>query len=388
MRNIFHWKNLLLIIAVFITAISLYQANSLVRDMQEEEELKVKMVVSAIESIVMSETDSSDLFTQSSSTISFATKIIEQNQTIPIIITDEYKNIVSYRNIDTFMLQKDPNYLLSQLHEFEMQHGRILIEAGYGIQQYLYYGDSEMLIRIKQYPVILLSIIAVFFLVILIALSNAQKNIQNQVWVGMSKETAHQLGTPLSSIVGWMEILKDEEANKPYIAEMEKDVERLQLVADRFSKIGSIPQLIEDDVVTRIQKMVNYMQKRAPIHVKIDFYRNESEVEILLVGPLFDWVIENLIRNALDAMEGKGNIIINLVNEPRTVTIDISDTGKGIPKNKFKKIFQPGYSTKMRGWGLGLSLSKRIIGQYHNGSLFVKHSELQKGTTFRIILRR
>lgn len=388
MRNIYHWKNILIIIAIFITAVSLYQANTLVRDMQKEEEVKVKMVVNAIETIVASETDSSDIFTQSSATFSFATKIIEDNTTIPIIITDNQKNIVSYRNIDTLMMRRDVNYILQQLATFEKEHGRIVIEAGYGIQQYLYYGDSEMLIRIKQYPIILLSIIAVFFLVIIIALSNAQKNIQNQVWVGMSKETAHQLGTPLSSIVAWMELLKEEAANKPYIAEMEKDVERLQLVADRFSKIGSIPQLKEEDVVARIQKMVNYMQKRAPIHVQIDFTYNEPEVEILLVGPLFDWVIENLIRNALDAMEGKGDINIVLHNEPRTVTIDVSDTGKGVPKNKYKKIFQPGYSTKMRGWGLGLSLSKRIINQYHHGSLFVKHSELQKGTTFRIILRR
>jgi signal transduction histidine kinase len=204
----------------------------------------------------------------------------------------------------------------------------------------------------------------------------------------MSKETAHQLGTPLMAIVAWMELLKENEANREWVTEMEKDVSRLQLIADRFSKIGSVPQLKEENLVDRLQGMVAYMRLRKPQKVEIDFEHEEDDVQVLLSGPLFDWVIENLMRNALDAMEGKGRILVKLINQPRTVTIDISDTGKGIPKNNFKKVFAPGYSTKQRGWGLGLSLAKRIIQKYHNASIFVKSSEPGKGTTFRIVFRR
>jgi signal transduction histidine kinase len=204
----------------------------------------------------------------------------------------------------------------------------------------------------------------------------------------MSKETAHQLGTPLSSIVAWMELLKENEQNREWVEEMEKDVSRLQLIADRFSKIGSVPLLKEENLVSRLQSMVEYMRMRKPKKVTIDFEHEEEDVQVLLSGPLFDWVIENLMRNALDAMEGEGRILIKLDNQPRVVTIDLSDTGKGIPKNNFKKVFAPGFSTKQRGWGLGLSLARRIIQKYHNGSIFVKSSEPGKGTTFRIQFRR
>jgi signal transduction histidine kinase len=221
-----------------------------------------------------------------------------------------------------------------------------------------------------------------------IVITNIQKNIQHQLWVGMSKETAHQLGTPLMSIVGWIEILQEQEANRPWLVEMEKDVTRLQLIADRFSKIGSSPNLEDENLITHLTEMTAYMQKRAPMKVSIIFEHDCQETHVLLSAPLFNWVIENLIRNALDAMEGKGNIHIKLQNEDRKVTIDVSDTGKGIPPAQWKKIFTPGFSTKTRGWGLGLSLAKRIIEEYHEGELFVKQSEIGKGTTFRIVLRR
>ena len=245
-----------------------------------------------------------------------------------------------------------------------------------------------LLVQLRYYPYVQLTIILLFLLVVLIALSAAHRSIQNQVWVGLSKETAHQLGTPLSSIEAWMELLKEHEVNNDAVTEMSKDLDRLKLVADRFSKVGSAPQLEEENLIIRLQNMVDYMQKRSPQKVSISLHAGKTEVPVNISGPLFDWVIENLIRNALDAMAGKGMIEVRVTDQPHHVYIDISDTGKGIAKHQVKKIFNPGFTTKKRGWGLGLSLSKRIIEKYHHGSLFVKQSELDKGTTFRIILRR
>ncbi len=385
MQQIFNWKYLILLLAIIIAAVSLYKINEIVKVMEQEEHQKMQMHINALK-VILEESDQS--FSGSSNAgFLLASKIIAENKTIPIIVTDENNNITTTANIDTLKIKKNPEFLQSKLKEYRELHGKIILDDGYNVSNY-YYGDSAILSNLKNYPLIAMFLITVFIVILFIALRNAQMNIQNQVWVGMSKETAHQLGTPLSSVVAWMELLKENEANQPFIQEMEKDVERLQLVADRFSKIGSIPQLKEELLITRLQKMVDYMQKRAPLKVDIVLQHEEPEVEILLVGPLFDWVIENLIRNALDAMEGEGKICIQVKNEPRTVTIDVSDTGKGMSHNKFKKVFQPGYSTKLRGWGLGLSLAKRIIEKYHNGSIFVKQSEINKGTTFRIILRR
>jgi signal transduction histidine kinase len=223
---------------------------------------------------------------------------------------------------------------------------------------------------------------------VLVALTSAHRSIQNQVWVGLSKETAHQLGTPLSSIEAWLELLNDRPENEEAVTEMKKDLDRLKLVADRFGKVGSIPKLEEEDLVARLRSMVEYMQKRAPNKVSITMQTNRDEIPLLLSGPLFDWVIENLMRNALDAMAGKGSIDVRVHDHPQQVWIDVCDSGKGIPKHLVKKIFSPGFTTKKRGWGLGLSLSRRIIEKYHHGSLFVKNSEVGKGTIFRIILRR
>lgn len=385
MQQIFNWKYLILLLAIIIAAVSLYKINEIVKVMEQEEHQKMQMHINALK-VILEESDQS-FSGASNAGFLLASKIIAENKTIPIIVTDENNNITTTANIDTIKIKKKPEFLQSKLKEYRDLHGKITLDDGYNVSYY-YYGDSAILSNLKNYPLIAMFLITVFIVILFIALRNAQMNIQNQVWVGMSKETAHQLGTPLSSVVAWMELLKENEANQPYIHEMEKDVERLQLVADRFSKIGSIPQLKEEQLIARLQKMVDYMQKRAPLKVEIVLQHEEPEVEILLVGPLFDWVIENLIRNALDAMEGEGKICIQVKNEPRTVTIDVSDTGKGMSHNKYKKVFQPGYSTKLRGWGLGLSLAKRIIEKYHNGSIFVKQSEINKGTTFRIILRR
>lgn len=385
MRHFIHWKNLLLLLAILIASGAFFQLHSIVKDIELEERQRMQLHIHALRTIL----EDNDNYLSSDGNPGFllATRIIDENKTIPIIITDAQDRITGSSNIDPKKIASQEHFLEEKLAEFKALHGKIILDDGYNVTHY-YYGDSEMLSKLKFYPLLAASVVGVFLIILFIALRNAQKSIQNQVWVGMSKETAHQLGTPLTSIVAWMELLREHEANQPYIAEMEKDVMRLQLIADRFSKIGSVPQLKEENLIERLQTMVDYMQKRAPLKVDIKLESEDSEVVILLIGPLFDWVIENLIRNALDAMEGEGDITIKVHNQPRIVTIDICDTGKGIQRNRYQKIFQPGYSTKMRGWGLGLSLAKRIIHQYHHGSIFVKHSEIGVGTTFRIILRR
>jgi signal transduction histidine kinase len=252
-----------------------------------------------------------------------------------------------------------------------------------------YYGDSNLLKEVRYYPIIQLIIVALFILITLITVSVRNKSTQNQVWAGMAKETAHQLGTPLSSLEGWVEMLKDNPANAKIGIEMEKDVDRLKLVSDRFGKIGSIPQLEEKNIVEQIESMVNYIKRRATDKVSFTINsQNQTDITALINAPLFDWVIENLLKNALDAMEGKGSIVVDIKNETAQTLIDITDSGKGILKANINKVFKPGFTTKKRGWGLGLSLSKRIIEQYHKGELFVKHSELGKGTTFRIVLKK
>lgn len=382
MRKYLHWKTYLVVLAFAIVGFALYNFNSMAKEMSVEEQNRVETLVEGLKAVSSATTGASN------NDITFASKIITENNTIPIIITDADGKIISFNNLDSAKADKNPQYLAFKLGEFKKLHQPLLIDYQFGVN-YVFYGDSKLLERLKNYPLFIISITLVFLIIALIAFSNAQKSIRNQVWVGMSKETAHQLGTPLSSIVAWMELLKEKEDNKEWITEMEKDVNRLKLIADRFSKIGSKPQLEEENVIDRLQGMVDYMQKRAPIKVSIHFeYEAEDgKADIFLSGPLFEWVIENLMRNALDAMAGSGEIIVHLKDEPRLITIDVSNTGKPIPKKNFKKIFTPGFSTKKRGWGLGLSLSKRIVEEYHNGSIFVKHSDAHK-TTFRILLRR
>jgi signal transduction histidine kinase len=231
-------------------------------------------------------------------------------------------------------------------------------------------------------------ILFLFLLLVVFFISSSNRQIQDRVWVGMSKETAHQLGTPLTSLVAWIEYLKETEVEKSALTEMQKDVERLKLIADRFSKIGSIPQLEEEHLLEHLNNIVSYMEKRASKNVKFSIHSNKEDILVVISGPLFDWVIENLIRNALDAMDGKGEIRLDIKDEITQTIIDVTDTGKGISSKNIKRVFKPGFSTKKRGWGLGLSLAKRIVSEYHYGDIFVKKSELGKGTMFRIVLKR
>lgn len=381
MRQYINVRTYLVLFALVIAGLALYYFTHIVSEMEQEEQKRVELLVEAIQTI------GNDQSTPHGANVTYISKVIEYNTSIPLIITDQEENILSYINFDEKKIENRKNYLANKLQQFKENNQVIKITSG-AVNQLVFYGDSHILADLRYYPFILISTIFVFIFILYIVISNIQNNIQHQLWVGMSKETAHQLGTPLTSIVSWMELLKERPENKPWLIEMEKDVTRLQLITDRFSKIGSTPKLEDDDIVFHLREMTDYMQLRSPAKVKITFEHDVAESHLLLSAPLFNWVIENLIRNALDAMEGKGSIHINLHHELRRVIIDVCDTGKGIPKSQWSKVFTPGFSTKKRGWGLGLSLAKRIVEEYHKGELFVKHSELGKGTTFRIILRR
>jgi signal transduction histidine kinase len=252
-----------------------------------------------------------------------------------------------------------------------------------------YYGESLLLQEVRYYPLVQLIVVALFIILAIVSIQLRNRSTQNQVWVGMAKETAHQLGTPVSSLRGWVEMLREMQTDEKIVAEIEKDVERLSLVSDRFGKIGSTPQLSENNLTLHVEKMVEYMKRRAAGSVVFEIQRHQELPIMTAFSPqLFDWVIENLLKNALDSMKGKGTITVELLEETGHILIDVTDTGKGIPRSNWERVFKPGFSTKKRGWGLGLSLSKRIIEQYHKGELYVKHSEPGKGTTFRIKLNK
>jgi signal transduction histidine kinase len=267
------------------------------------------------------------------------------------------------------------------------EHDPIEIHIG-NIKQYILYRDSELLIRLRYYPYFQLAVIALFLLVSYLAFSSSRKAEQNQVWVGMAKETAHQLGTPLSSLVAWLEFLRLKGMSSDYTNEIEKDIHRLQTITERFSKIGSAPSLTKVNVYEVLSHSVAYIRTRSSDKVVFDLVVPPTEVFAPMNVPLFEWVIENILKNAIDAMSGQGRIDVKITNQHQFVYIDICDTGKGIPKSSYKTIFKPGFTTKSRGWGLGLSLSKRIIEEYHDGQIFVKSSEIYKGTTFRIVLKK
>jgi two-component sensor histidine kinase len=378
MRRYFHWKSYLALVAVGIVLATLLYTNQLAARLAAEERKDVEQWAEAIKMLASSSSDQD---------LTFASYYVAQNSTIPVIQADEKGRVISSKNIDTTRA-KDPHGLLhSRLADFKDQHKPIVVDYGIG-KNYVYYGESYLLQQLRYFPYVQLLVIFLFLTVVLVALSAAHRSLQNQVWVGLSKETAHQLGTPLSSMEGWIELLSYQDGNNEAVTEMRKDLERLKLVADRFSKVGSAPQLVEEDMVERLQGMVAYMQKRAPAKVEISLNAPGEAVPVMINGPLFDWVVENLMRNALDAMGGKGKLHLKLQDLHHQVIVDVTDTGKGIPSHQIKKVFNPGFTTKKRGWGLGLSLAQRIVRQYHNGSLSVKSSEVGKGTTFRIVLRR
>jgi len=380
-------KTLLFIIAVSIVTGTIFYSRYLSKKIADDEKRKVDLWVEAQKTIIDA-TDSTD-----QATFNLAAKISAENKEIPIIETDENDKInpINCVNLDLNKIKKDSNYLQKKLGEFKTQHDPIVLvlnKQPYQANKY-YYGKSVLQQEVRYYPIVQLIIVGLFIIITIIAQRTAYLSTQNQLWAGMAKETAHQLGTPVSSLKGWVEVLKDIRGNEKITSEIEKDVNRLELITDRFGKIGSRPHLEASNVVKQITNMVEYIKKRAG--VKVDFIINSEEKEeivAMISPPLFDWVMENLLKNALDAMEGHGKITINIQETATRVLIDVTDTGKGILKSNIQNVFKPGFTTKKRGWGLGLTLAKRIIEQYHKGLIYVRSSEIGKGTTFRIELNK
>ncbi len=372
------WKLILVLFAVIIGFLSLAYTNRLVKQLKVEEKLKIELWAEATMAIANNEDFNTD--------INFYLKVITNNTTIPVILVDDNDSIISANNFSKKQLA-NPKYLRDKLHKIKEERDPILIKLEGEAENRIYYSDSTILRQLIIYPYVQLAIITLFILLAYMAFSNARNAEQNQVWVGMSKETAHQLGTPISSLMAWLDILEQSEENAPYLSEMGKDIDRLQMIAERFSKIGSKPDLQLTDLVRTLEAALNYMKTRTSKNVGfITNLETLPEVIVPLNKSLFHWVIENLIKNAVDAMEGKGTITITLTDYAKEVTLEITDTGKGIAKNKQKAIFNPGYTSKDRGWGLGLSLAKRIIEQYHGGRIFVAASEINQGATFKILL--
>ncbi len=322
---------------------------------------------------------------------SFVVEVVRNSASVPVVITNsDTTEILAYGNIPQRKINKAGTESVKLfVQENLSENPPIKIILNQNNEGYIFYNNSAIITQLTYYPLFLLIISILLGFIAYYTLRSFEKNEKDQLWVGMSKETAHQLGTPLSSLQGWVEMLKEQAGSQKIATEMSKDVDRLKLVSDRFGKIGSTPKLEEADVVEQISQMVAYIKRRAPEKVLFNIETTgEQHIPVMMNAPLFDWVIENLLKNALDAMDGKGNIKIHIKNETVQVVIDVSDTGKGISAKNIAHVFNPGFSTKKRGWGLGLSLSKRIINQYHKGELSVKSSEPGKGTTFRILLRK
>jgi signal transduction histidine kinase len=322
-------------------------------------------------------------------TKSFLEEVALNSADIPVIYTDSSKTqvIAISDKIDSLKINT-PEKLQATLADLSQENQPIAIDFGDNYIYYIFYAESELLTKLKYYPYVQFGVIGLFLLIAYILFSTARKAEQDQVWVGMSKETAHQLGTPLSSLMGWNEHLRSLGVDNTVVDEMNRDIKRLNTITERFSKIGSQPTLQDEDICTVIQNATDYLKQRTSKNVKYEVICPAKEIHVQLSVPLFEWVIENLCKNAVDAMDGKGQMTINVKEIPEGIAIDISDTGKGIPKSKFKTVFEPGFTTKQRGWGLGLSLCKRIIENYHGGKIFVLDSQPNKGTTFRILLDR
>ena len=357
-------KILLVTLAIIIAIASLLISHFLVRDLSKEEQRRMEVWAQALHAL--NEADET-------TDVTLISNVLEGNNTIPVIVVDDEGVIGDYRNIE------DTTHLES--------YAKRMMQAGDTIRvdrQIVCYDESIMLKRLQAWPYVQLGIVLIFVVVAIFALLSSKRAEQNKVWVGLSKETAHQLGTPVSSLMAWVEMLKEQYPEDDLLPEMDKDVKRLQLIAERFSKIGSLPEPVAASMNEVLAHVVDYMDRRTSSQVQMIRQLPDNEVIVKMNASLFEWVIENLCKNAVDAMEGKGTITLTLMEESDRVVIEVQDTGKGIRKKDINNVFTPGFTTKKRGWGLGLSLARRIVEEYHRGRIFVKHSELGKGTTFRI----
>lgn len=378
-RNSYYFKIGAWVVAFIIVATSLLFTNRLAEKLTLEQHRKMEIWAEAMRQFVNA--------TEETEHVDFLWKIIEENDNIPVLIADQADQIVTSRNFAHVPEENADAYYAKELKRLKGLRKPIEISLGDNQKQYIYYDDSNLLKQLAYYPYIQLSVIAIFLIGVLMALATTKNAEQNRVWVGLSKETAHQLGTPISSLLAWIEILKSNYPDDSMINDMGNDINRLKTIAERFSKIGSKSEFELVNINDTLRQSVQYMQKRSSQMVTYTLTETEPTIQTQLCVPLFEWVIENLCKNAIDAMDGKGSIQIETtIDERKHVIIDITDTGKGIDKRQFKSVFKPGYTTKRRGWGLGLSLAKRIIEEYHHGKIFVKQSALNKGTTFRIIL--
>ena len=370
-------------VAVLIGFASLFITNVLVNDLSREERTKIQLWAEAIKELSQI-TDLADT-TQNFTIIG---EVLQNNTTVPVILTDEDDNILSYRNIKPQRLdaKEEAQKLIAHMKSAKEPIVVTLIDDSKNI---VYYKDSSTLTLLTYYPYIQLIVIILFIVVSYYAFSHSRRAEQNRVWVGLAKETAHQLGTPTSSLLAWLELIRESDLHPELVANFEKDISRLEKIVDRFSKIGSTPALKSVDLIKVLNGTVDYLRNRVSSKIKIvkNFEPNES-ILVPINEVLFEWVLENIIKNSVDAIQSSGEVSISVVDNTQVIFIDITDSGRGIPRSHFKTVFQPGYTTKSRGWGLGLTLSKRIVEVYHNGKLFVNNSEIDKGTTFRIVLRK
>jgi hypothetical protein len=379
-----YWNGVLLSFAILISIGTLVYTRILVKALSAEQYKMMNMLGGAYKEL------NEMALNPESVDISFLFNIIKSNKYVPLILTDSNDKILESRNLDSLRIAKK-GYLEKQLIKMKKQHDPIPIIFSDNQRQYIYYRDSKLITQLRIYPYVQLFFVMLFIFVAYFALNSSRKFEQNKVWVGMSKETAHQLGTPVSSLIALSENLKvfENQIGKEIIDEFEKDVHRLLIITERFSKIGSLPKFEKRNIFELINTSLDYLRPRFSKKVTLIFTSGSDKlVETKVIPSLFDWVIENICKNAINAMEGAGKITFLIKSTNHFVYIDISDTGKGIPRNKFNTIFNPGYTTSARGWGMGLSLTKRIVEGYHKGQIFVKSSELGKGTTFRIKLPR
>ena len=388
------WKMVFIAISVLLVTLFLYISNRLVNDLAVQERERMEIWADATKQLASTSNGSEGMPDQQ---INFLLSIIERNHTIPVMLVDENDEILLHRNfrlpeaIDSVspweISEANMNYLKEKLNKLKRSHNTITITLDEGTTQYLYYEDSTVLRRLAFFPYIELIVMLVFIAVVYFALISVKKAEQNKVWVGLSKETAHQLGTPISSLMAWTQMLDSLGVDADIVKDMDKDVHRLSVIADRFSKIGSKPEMelafINESVVSSMEYMRSRISKRVALTINVDHSRNCG---VMLCQSLFEWVMENLTKNAVDAMQGEGSLTITVTSSASMAIIDVKDTGKGIARKNFKNVFNPGYTTKKRGWGLGLTLVKRIIEEYHGGKIYVKESEINQGTTFRIEL--
>ncbi len=383
-HNRFRFKVAIIIVAFLIGFVSLYYTHTLVNQLIQREKAQIKLFSKALRYLWDKENEESMKF--------ILEEIIKANTSVPTIATDENENIITERNLNTQGMDEEAKqlYLEKELARMKEEFPPIKISIGKDRYHFIYYRSSDLIYQLKYYPYIQLTVIAIFGLLTYLAFSYSRRAEQNQVWVGLAKETAHQLGTPISSLLAWVEYLKNNDMTEEILEEINKDVRRLEIVAARFSNIGSQTALLREDIAKIIKEMLDYLRPRISTKIQLEYHNFlPQNFSVRLNKYLFEWVMENLIKNSVDAIHAEGRIVVEtrLSSKDKLLYIDISDNGKGIPSRKIKRVFDPGYTTKKRGWGLGLTLAKRIIEEYHKGKIFVKYSEIDKGTKFRIILR-